>query len=200
MLGKSIKERGYTLIELMIAILLAAIVIAATMGFLFASVKSSTENIRLTQMNQEMRAVMTFMLDEVRRAGFAGSSGDPDMMNELEWVAGSSCLKYAYQTNAASTAVASNTMAFKHVGNEIRYIGPGGNCGNAGQALNDTGVVRITSMTISNVTTGASPINFPVSSSVAIPTLKITLQGEMDNPATTRLISDVVRLRNEAPQ
>lgn len=122
------------------------------------------------------------------------------MMNELDWDIVNSCLKYAYQTNAASTAVASNTMAFKHVGNELRYIGPGGDCGDIGQALNDTDVVKITSMLISNVTSGASPTNFPTAASVSIPTMKITLQGEMDNPSTTRLISDIVRLRNEAPQ
>lgn len=194
-----VSQKGMTLIELMIAIVLAALVIGATIGFLVTTVKSSTENIRMTRMNQEMRVVMSFMLDELRRAGYTSDPTSPDMMNVLDWNSGNDCLSYAYLSNAASTAVGQNTMSFKHEGDSILFRDAGSAsavCG--GVALNDSNVVRITNLTVSTLVD--DDLVFSTAASVAIPTIKISIAGEIDNPPSSRVITDVVRLRNEAPQ
>lgn len=193
------QQRGMTLIELMIAILLAVLVIGATMGFLFSAVKSSTENISMTRMHQEMRIVMSFMLDELRRAGYTSEATDSGMMDALDWDSGDDCLTYAYLSNPSSASAAQNTMSFKQDNDVILYRAAGSaSAVCSGVALNNPNVVRITSLAVSTLVD--DDLVFNTAASVAIPTIKISIAGEIDNPSTSRVITDVVRLRNEAPQ
>lgn len=191
-------SKGFTLIELMIAILLAAIVIGATMAFLFSSVKSSVENIKMTRMNQELRAVMTFVTDDLKRAGFTMSSASnaSEMIEVLDWDSGDSCLMYAYQNDASNASATFNSKSFKRDGALIRYADASqGDTLCEGSALNDPDIVSITNFDAQIVTPGFG--------GASLAQVTVSLAGETlhrGSVLSDRSISEVVRVRNELPQ
>lgn len=117
-------QHGFSLTELMIGSALGLFVIAGALQLYAANVRAAADTLRLSRLNQEMRAVVQLLGDELRRAGYwAGEPGiDPHAGNpfhsdandvrtgQLDGEAADSCLLYAYDVNAD-----------KRVG-----IGPGG--------------------------------------------------------------------------
>ena len=74
------QQAGVTLVELMIGLLVGLIVIAAGMNIFTTSIKGQTDNINLTRLNQDMRAMMDIMVRDIRRAGFVTSN--PSRLNK----------------------------------------------------------------------------------------------------------------------
>ncbi|WP_341328295.1 prepilin-type N-terminal cleavage/methylation domain-containing protein [Methylotuvimicrobium sp. KM2] len=64
------KQNGLSLIELLIGLLVGAIVVAGAVNIFTGSIQSSADNIKLTRLNQDLRAVMDIMVRDIRRAGF----------------------------------------------------------------------------------------------------------------------------------
>lgn len=62
--------QGFSLIELMIAMVAGLIVIGAVLTFTVAGVKSNSDYIRATRLTQELRSNLNFISDELRRAGY----------------------------------------------------------------------------------------------------------------------------------
>lgn len=69
-------QKGFNLIELMIALVLGLLVSAAAINIYVANMASQTENMKLMRLNQDMRSIMDLMVRDIRRSGFATSSPD----------------------------------------------------------------------------------------------------------------------------
>lgn len=76
MLKEIQKQKGFTLVELMIAIVLGLLVATAAMNIYVKNMTSQTQNLQLMRLNQDMRATMDLMVRDIRRAGFATSTPD----------------------------------------------------------------------------------------------------------------------------
>jgi len=63
-------QRGFSLIELMVALVVGLIVSGAAIGFVVAVAKSNSENIQVTRLTQELRSVSEVITKEIRRARF----------------------------------------------------------------------------------------------------------------------------------
>jgi len=68
------RSRGYSLIELMIAVVVGLIVIGAVLTFTVSTVRAYSENIRSTRLTQDLRNGMNVVVRELRRAGFDSTS------------------------------------------------------------------------------------------------------------------------------
>ena len=68
------KPTGFSLVELMISIVVGLVVVAGVISVFASAVKSHTDNLRMTRLNQELRTTMTLMTRELRRAGFWGGN------------------------------------------------------------------------------------------------------------------------------
>lgn len=66
-------QTGVTLIELLIGLLIGLIVIAGGLSVFTTSVRGQADNIKLTRLNQDLRAMMDIMVRDIRRAGFVTS-------------------------------------------------------------------------------------------------------------------------------
>lgn len=64
------KARGFSLIELMIALVAGLIVIGSALVFTVSTVRSYNENIRSTRLTQDLRTAMNLAVREIRRSGF----------------------------------------------------------------------------------------------------------------------------------
>jgi type II secretory pathway pseudopilin PulG len=67
-------QRGMSLIELMISITLGMIVIGYTVGFYGSAVGLSAQSLNQNHLNQELRAVLTMVARDLRRAGGWGAT------------------------------------------------------------------------------------------------------------------------------
>ena len=82
------KQRGLTLIELMISVLISSIILLATVNFFVAVSRGSATTLQASKLNQELLTLTTIMGAEIRRAGYSGDTGiidDPEsnIFNEL---------------------------------------------------------------------------------------------------------------------
>ncbi len=68
------KQTGYTLIEIMIALLLGLIVVAATITIYITTIRGSTDTLRSTRLNYDLDSTMQLMINDIRRAGYWGGA------------------------------------------------------------------------------------------------------------------------------
>jgi prepilin-type N-terminal cleavage/methylation domain-containing protein len=64
-----IKLGGFTLIELMVAILIGSMVLAAIISLFVTMIKADNDNLKAIRLNQELRAAMSLITRDIRRAG-----------------------------------------------------------------------------------------------------------------------------------
>ena len=63
------RNRGFTLIELMVALVLGLVVIGGVMGVFMSTYQANAQNIKAVRLNEEMRAVVALLSRDIRRAG-----------------------------------------------------------------------------------------------------------------------------------
>ncbi len=136
-MNKSKYQTGLTLIELMIGMLIGLIVVGGGISVFSESVKGQSDNIRLSRLNQDLRAMMDIMVRDIRRAGFVTSDPTTNFANlldnpftdditvgfttDLALHDADSCIVYAYnRDNETPPIVDSNErLGFRRVGTEF---------------------------------------------------------------------------------
>lgn len=114
MLSINTRNRGFTLIELMVALVLGLVVIGGVMGVFISTYQANAQNIKSVRLNEEMRAVMSLMTRDIRRAGVRDLAWQPSLLgsdnpfaNDVNWVVSrydstvptTSCVLFAYDSN-----------------------------------------------------------------------------------------------------
>jgi type IV pilus assembly protein PilW len=74
------RNRGFTLIELMITLVLALVVLGGVMGVFISTYQANSQNIKAIRLNEEMRAVMSLISRDIRRAGTNGLAWQPSRL------------------------------------------------------------------------------------------------------------------------
>lgn len=64
----NMRVQGFTLIEMMVAIVLALLVSASALAFIFSIIRANSETVLSTRLNQELRATMAVIANELKRA------------------------------------------------------------------------------------------------------------------------------------
>lgn len=112
------RNRGMTLIEIMIALLLGLMVIGGVMTIYISSIRGSTDIANSARLNYDLDSVMQMMVNDIRRAGYWGDAvsgsvaknnpptcdtgnpftcGDADIViSKKTGEADDSCILYAY--------------------------------------------------------------------------------------------------------
>lgn len=68
------KQKGFTLIEIMISLLLGLIVIGGALSIYISTIRSSTDITNSARLNYDLDSVMQLMVNDIRRAGFWGGA------------------------------------------------------------------------------------------------------------------------------
>lgn len=66
-------QQGLTLVELLVGIVVGLVVLSAAGGAMISYIKSYSDNQKILNLNQNMRAAMDIMAREIRRAGYMSS-------------------------------------------------------------------------------------------------------------------------------
>jgi type IV pilus assembly protein PilW len=187
-----IKQQGVTLIELMIALILALIITGAILTIFISNVKSSSENVQMMQLNQELRAAMNFMSDELKRHGY-DADADGSLMDTLSVSGGNDCVVYAYED--ASAGVATLTKGFRLNAGALEWSDQNSTCAGGGNWQDLTsGNITVTNFTVDDS-------NDASAGTVSVRRLDISITGQRNlNPGTAiRTIAESIRVRNEDP-
>ena len=188
------KQQGLTLIEMMIAMLIGIIISGAVITIFVSNIKSVTDNMKMTRLNQELRGTMTFISDEIKRAGYSADATNSAFITDFNFAAGSSCLRYSYDEDGDGTQDADERFGFQLNTNAIRWSNnvTTTDCSDGTwQRITDTAIATVTAFTITESAIGVGTIN--------INHLDVTLTGQVDltpNDAI-RTITEIVRVRNE---
>lgn len=217
------KQAGLSMIELMISITIGLIVVSGVISMFVSTVTSNAENLKMTRLNQELRAVMDVMVQDIRRAGYRGDSTTATTPNPFTSTANgddltartvnvaNDCISFTYD----STALDSPPVTVGSVDNADRFgyrrglVGAVGviqsRNGGAGATdcaagtwddLTDGDSVDITSLQFTVVSV-PSPAN-PSGVTRNIRNVTITLTGQLrgSNPAINRTITETVQMVN----
>lgn len=68
------RETGFSLVELMVALVLSLVLLAGALSILYSSKLTNTENDRLSRLQEAGRTVVELMLRDARAAGYPGCS------------------------------------------------------------------------------------------------------------------------------
>ena len=110
----SLKQLGFSLVELMVSVVLGMVVVGAAVAVYVAMLQSSTGTVRTARLNYDMGSLMTYMANDIRRAGFWGNAAvgaDPllnpftaaaeDIQILADWDGnGNPCIVYSYDADS----------------------------------------------------------------------------------------------------
>lgn len=160
------KQTGLTLIEMMIAMVLGLFVTAVIITVFSTNVRSSTENIKMIRLNQELRGVMTMMVDELKKHGYSSDSTNADFIGEFNApdpaTLPRSCIRYSYDEtnrNPSGSEIDGSRddderFGFKLEGNTVKWTRSGGAIGLLGTPDCDNGIwTPISDPNLASITT-----------------------------------------------
>jgi len=168
------KQKGFTLIEIMIALMLGLIIIGATLNIYISTIKASSDTVKSARLNYDMETAMQFMINDIRRAGYWGgavtgstSTANPFIIGTgniqlIEPVAVGStdftCILYTYDSDSDGAINNGEYYGFKLDAGTIKSsskdtVDDSGDCTKANYWENilDSDTVEITSLTFSSV-------------------------------------------------
>lgn len=121
------KIGGFTLVELMIGAAVSLVVMAGVANVFVGTVKSSSDTLKSSKLNQDLQAIMNIMTDDVRRAGYwnslAPTAATPNPFtgtDNLHINADRDCFLYAYDEDSDGAITIHNPSASPTNSNE-RY-------------------------------------------------------------------------------
>ena len=125
------RQRGVTLIEMMVGIVVGLIVLWGMSTVYVNSARGSRTTSGANALNQDMRAVMDIMVGDIRRAGFRNSitgAGDNPftVVATTNLVVGANCVLYSYDAGGAADVAnaGADFFGFRLNGNIIQTLDP----------------------------------------------------------------------------
>lgn len=121
------EQKGYTLIELMIATAIGLIVVGATISIYTTAVGSSSNTIKSARLNHDLEAVMALMINDIKRAGYwNGAVVGVDSRNNPFTAAAtninvpiSTCILYSYDADDDGIVDANEYYGFRLSNNTL---------------------------------------------------------------------------------
>ena len=87
-------QQGFTLVELMVGITIALIVLVAAAGLFVNTLITNTNKIIVQRVDQNIRTLMAYMVEDIRRAGYADVTAV--MSGQAFSVATPNCITFSY--------------------------------------------------------------------------------------------------------
>lgn len=196
------RQAGVTLVEMMVAIVVGLIVIAAVLALIVSIMKANRQSIEATRLMQEMRATAAVIASDVRRA-----RGVNDPLAVVKLAGGNpykdidtttaGCIRFAYDGGASGPY---RVIYRDAATNKVRTAGGAGpanaTCNSAGVELTSD-QVRITALTFQRLPLDAGGLEPSLARAREI---RMTMTGELVNPdqqltGITRTITQSVFIR-----
>ncbi len=210
------KQFGVTLIELVIAIAISTIIVAALLGLFFMSGKHNRSTIEITKLDSELNLVLNSLARDIQRAGYWGSaetsSNNPFMQTGTTdiQITGGNCILMTYDrdSNGALPGVGAGSdderYGYRLMLGAIQYRQHGAPFDCAAAAANwinltDTRLVTITAFQLA-LTTSSVDIDGtgPGTAVMQIRRVTVTITGQLaGDSSVTRTLSRTIKVYND---
>ena len=187
------RNRGFTLIELMVALVLGLVVIGGVMGVFMSTYQANAQNIKSMRLTEEMRAIMSLMSRDIRRAGSRQLAWQPSLLGTpnpfstatgTNWVvskygseAANSCVLFTYDSDANDTVGNIDKFGYRLNAGAVEMRQAGLNCAaNGWENITDEKAAKVLALSFTATTE-------PGVTSVAVRTAVITLSAATNTRA-----------------
>lgn len=116
-----IKQRGVTLIELLIGLAVGMFVVSGVLTVYVATIESTSDTIAQSRLNQEVMTLMNVMSTDIRRAGYWAGSNPDDIAGNPFNQSGSTALDVRDVSSNTSFFTAARVVAGTASGDCITY-------------------------------------------------------------------------------
>lgn len=198
------QQAGLSLIEMMVALTIGMIVISAGLLVFSRTLSTNSSQMKYSQLNNDLRAAMTFITRDLRRTGYHNWDKDasaPYSTNNFSANVQTTRTLPAQNTTSDNLEVsydiqataATSIYGFRLTNRTIQArVGTTGAWSN----VTDPDVIEITTFSITNLSpniinlgTGTTPVTVPV--------YRVQMTGRLlRDPSAVRTIEETVRLRN----
>lgn len=212
------RQRGISLIEIMVSLSVGILLLLGLTSFMSSTLINNADSVKTTQFNQEIRAAMTLMVRDIRRAGAWGSpsyatgalSGVGVGLTYSNPFAAvdtttSGCILYRYDKNNNATLDTGEYLGFRLNGGAIQMLVnatlAGSTCDTSDgwTALTNNANVNITALSFAE--TDSAPVYTNGTGSgpyVKVRYIKITMTAQSASDAKIKqTLEETVRLQND---
>ena len=218
MLAHSKSEYGFTLVEILVALVLNVIVMGALIAIFSNNVKYFRLSLDQARLDQGMQMAMDIMSDEIKRAGYyANASNDIGTgVNNNPFVASGTdisvnstndCILFSYDKDnngilpAISSSYDDERYGFRLSG-QVLQTRPSGalfSCAASSSSwedMTDSNIIQITALTFTlnskSVTTG------PGAKGIIFRSVDVTMSGQLTSDSTvTKTLTEHIKIRND---
>jgi len=216
------RQRGLSLMEMLIAMSISLLVSLAMVGLMANTLSTGTQTIGSARLASELRAAMQIMTRDLRRANYHGNfikcfgnldcratldngDGDASAYVTTITVTGGSCFYYWLDRDSDGDITDDDAVgAFRRaVVNGVgviqmtttRNLAPSCTTGTYWTDITDRDVVNVTAFAVSNALSYTDAV---VGANQTIDKIAMQITGELTGNATvTRTIRDLIRVRND---
>ena len=210
-----LKQKGLTLIELMIAMVLSLLVTGMVISMFTSSIGGHAQAIRTMRLNQDMRIAMDMMVRDIRRAGYWSGTdvaSNPHAtalsgslpIGVFDFGAGTdNCVIVSYDSDADGATAAEEFFGFRLNGNDLEALNSTSSAvsnptcastfSNAWNDLLDSNTVQVNELSFTRYPLNAA--SFAASPNKAV-TITLDATSLLDTNIRTVIIEEV-RVRNE---
>ena len=122
------KQRGYSLIEIMIALIIGLIILTATISIYISTIRGSSDIVKSARLNHDLNSALALMVNDIRRSGYWGGAtvGSDSRNNPFTQAAtdlrfpSPACVLYTYDADADGIVDADEYYGFKLNGTNIQ--------------------------------------------------------------------------------
>ena len=219
------RVRGFSLIEMMIAVTVGLVVLAGVAQIFASTVNSSGDSLKMARVNQDLRAAMDVMIRDIQRAGYSAlttnsttgavtTRTNPFTSSTTNLQVTGSCITYTYDRNANGTLDNDENMAFYLSNGAILMRNSVTSASNScsptsAEGITDSNRVTITALTFTVTPHCINVTNSPPTDCAATAAangnilvkprqVTISITGTpVGDASTLRTITDTVKLRND---
>jgi prepilin peptidase dependent protein B len=140
------KQTGFTLIEIMVALLIGLIIVGATFAIFITTITSSSDIAKSARLNHDLDSALALMVNDIRRAGYwsgaiVGSDSRTNPFTQQNntdlQIPSAGCVLYTYDANANGAVDADEYYGFQLSGTDVQMRSSNIACGaNGWQTLN----------------------------------------------------------------
>jgi type IV pilus assembly protein PilW len=206
--GKSdpCKNKGFSITELLVGAAAGLVVVGGGIAIAVSSLASGSTTVKTSRLNQDLMAMMSIMVNEIRRAGFGAYTGAD---SSIQVATGGKCIFYAYDGKEYGFKYDSTNKQLDMRKSDSDYEGCSDPDSNEWQynweAVNDESEVVITDFTITNNpqcldSDGAVVACTDATAEIAVRQIGLSLTGQLTNDSTVlATLEETVRVRNDEP-
>src|SRR5699024_6114092 len=116
------RQKGFTLVELMIALALGLIIIGGALSMVTSILATNISMLKITRLDQELKAVMMMITRDLRRAGSHGRIAEdilaghiifPDPFSEIHVSVDGHCILFSYDKDSDGALDTNDRYGFR---------------------------------------------------------------------------------------